>query len=186
MKIVTIDTTGLKGRSPGWEPKIVAVGGAELDSEGRLVAAFGSYVQQSAEHVHDERAQGAWRANGIDPEAVIGATLSEQDAAFLLREWVKDEPVTGFNTPFLKDFLSEDPWGVKQLGDTPCVMARAAKMLSRVKRQFLTRVTLNDALTWALSEGYDLNPAPKIETRAEANAIRIALLSTALNKEEKQ
>ena len=183
MRILTIDTTGLKGRSPGWNPRIVAIGGAELDEQGRLTAAFGSYVHQPPEHVHDERAQGAWRSNGIDPQKVIESKLSEKHAAFLLREWVGSHPVTGFNVEFIKAFLSEEPWSITQLGETPCVMKAAAKVISRQKRQFLLRVSLNDALSWALSGGHETAPPPGLDTRAEANAIRVALLSSALEKE---
>ena len=183
MRIITIDTTGLKGRIQGWEPRVVAVGGAEIRN-GALVAAFGAYIHAPPEHVHDERAQGAWRSNGIDTQKVIEATLSEKDASFLLREWVGENPVTGFNVPFLSDFLKTEPWNITQLGETPCVMDRASKLLSKRKRQFILRVSLNDALSWASGEGYELSSSPGLDTRAEANAIRIALLSIALEKEE--
>ena len=183
MKVLTIDTTGLKGRYLREFPRIVAVGGAQIDDEGHLTTSFGSYVHQSSEHVNDERAQGAWRSNGIDPQKVIEATLSEKDAAFLLKEWVGDSPATGFNVGFLTDFLSQEPWSIRQLGGTPCVMKEAAKVISKKNRQFLLRVSLNDALSWASAEGYETAPSPGIEIRAEANAIRVALLILALEKE---
>jgi len=184
MKVLTIDTTGLKGRIAGWEPRVVAIGGAELDAQGRLTSSFGSYIHQPSEHALDERAQGAWRSNGIDPQKVVGATLSAEEAARLLREWVGTEPATGYNVPFLQDFLGGEPWNVAQLGETPCVMGRASKLISKRKRQFLLRVSLNDAISWASGEGHELTPSPGLDTRAEANAIRVALLSIALEKEE--
>ena len=173
--IVTIDTTGLLDRIPGWGPRVVAVGVAQIE-DGLIVGSAGTLVQQSAAHVFDERAAPAFRVSGILPESVVKSPHDEEDVMRRLRS-VPLGTVTGFNLPFLRDMLSLPPWDRLNLSWGSCVMAEAARVVHGGQR-----INLNAALTWAAERGADLLPPKDATLRCHANAVRIAKLKLELDR----
>jgi len=173
---ITIDTTGLPGRIPGWRPQVVAIGLARVRAS-LIEESFGGLVQRPRDHVMDERARGAFRANGLDPEAVINAPTTEARLAQKLQRSLHGATLRGFNVDFLRPMLDGHPWYLASWGS--CVMQDAA---IRIKGPGIFRITMNQALEWAAEQGHDVLPPENPACRAHANAVRVAKLALALEK----
>ena len=180
---LTLDTTGLTGKVPGWTPRIVALGLALVENN-QVLHSTGGLIHQDADHVSDPRARGAWQFNGIEPRDVVHTTTTESQIAVPLKETLTGCTLRGYNVEFLWSFLSQEPFGLTEWGD--CVMKEAAEKdfvtgkLSRTPRY----PTLNEALYWAAAEGHDVTPPDNTKTRAHANAVRVAKLAIALGKNQ--
>lgn len=205
---LAIDTTGLppgRGSRCGeagvdthsaFTPRVIGIGLAVVDDAGGIVASTGTLVRQPRDHVHDPGAAGAFGANGIDPEDVVKARLSEDEAAAAMKAMIfkaadggRPVPVHGFNVAFLRHFLDQPPWSVDRLPLAfwgHCVMRRAAEVIgaegpegSRGRRGPPTRIAMGKVLAWASERGYDIVVPGTASGRAEANAIRCAKIDAA-------
>ena len=183
---VTLDTTGLPSKIPGWTPRIVALGLA-VTEQGKVLHSTGGLIQQPAEHVEDPRTRGAWEANGIDPASVIAAPATEIEVAASLKEAVRGCTLRGYNVDFLSPFL----WGVPyylQREWGRCVMEEAKRKVfppdGRKRAWQDPRFpTLNESLYWATARGHDVTAPNDVNNRAHANAVRVAKLAIAMESE---
>ncbi len=167
---VAIDTTGLPDRVPGWEPRLVGLGIAVV-ARGVVTESKGGLILQPTDHLHDARARGAWKSNGLSPEAVEAQGEPKGAAlAFLAMTSASHGPLRGFNVSFLQHFLRGMEWG-------PCVMETAAQ---RIMGPMQERIGLIAALEWALEEGHDVSAPTESHHRAHGNAVRVAKLAIAL------
>ena len=178
-----MDTTGLPGRIPGWEPKVIGYGIAfVVDDE--VVFHTGSLVYQPAEIVNDERCYGAFKANGLSREAIYRPENPHEDAvAEQLRQALQGRALRGYGVPkFLKPVLAQQPWGLHAWGD--CVMAEAAPWAKPLRSGKVARYcSLPAALVWAADLGYDVAAPNEVALRSEANAVRVAKLAVVLRQQ---
>jgi len=172
---VAVDTTGLPGRVPGWEPRLVGLGLAVV-AGGVVTENMGGLILQPSDHLRDARARGAWKSNGLSPEAVEEQGEPQEAAlAVLAMTSAAYGTLRGFNAPFLMHFLPGMEWG-------KCVMEEAAKLIMGPMQE---RIGLVVALQWAMEEGHDVAAPSKPHHRAHGNAVRIAKLAIALEQEKK-
>lgn len=87
--VVDLETTGLPGKPPGWEPRVVEVGA--------VVVADGALVAPPEEHLRDPRAAEALRINGLTPDEILARGVPEDEAADRLVRWMVR--VTGESAP---------------------------------------------------------------------------------------
>ncbi len=171
---VAIDTTGLPDKVPGWEPRLVGLGLAVVDG-GVVTENIGGLIMQPPDHLRDPRARGAWKSNGLSPEAVEAQGEPRMAAlVFLAMTSASHGPLRGFNVPFLQHFLRGMEWG-------PCVMGAAAQHIMGPMQE---RIGLIAALQWALEEGHDVSAPTESHHRAHGNAVRVAKLAIALEQEK--
>lgn len=179
---IAVDTTGLPGKIPGWEPKVIGFGIAFVVDDA-VAYHTGSLVYQPPEIVNDERCYGAFKANGLSRESIYRPENPREDAvAAQLRQALGGRPLRGFGVKFLSGVLAAAPWNLTAWGD--CVMEEAAPWAKALRSGKAARYcSLPAALTWAADLGYDVAAPPEVMLRSEANAVRVAKLTVALRQQ---
>ena len=179
---IAVDTTGLPGRIPGWEPKVIGYGIAfVVDDE--VVFHTGSLVYQTPEVVKDERCYGAFKANGLSRDAICRPENPREDVvAAQLRQALGGRALRGYGVPrFLAPVLATAPWNLHAWDS--CVMAEAAPWAKPLRNGKVARYcSLPAALTWAADLGYDVAAPDEVTLRSEANAVRVAKLAVVLRQ----
>lgn len=87
--VIDTETTGLSGRTPGFDPQLVEVGAVVVTTDGRLVSPIGFLVRQPERHLRDARAADALRINGITVDQILAEGLESAAAADRMVTWVE-------------------------------------------------------------------------------------------------
>lgn len=198
--VVDTETTGLPGKPPGWEPRIVEVGAVVVTADLRVVADLGFQVlvKQPADHLRDPRAVGAWGLSDLTPEKVLDDGTAEPIAALWFALWLGwakavhgAARVRAFNQAFDHGFLRRPPWYLEYLRPIgPCIMLEATKAMDR--ENALPRWA-NGEPKWAKAEeaaafyrqrGHEI---PEAGThRALPDAILEAYIAVAMERERRR
>jgi hypothetical protein len=167
---LAVETTGLPNKIPGFEPRLIALGGAVVEG-GVWQRSFAGLVTQPEEHLNHPMAQKAYEINGLTPQMVRDYGIERTVMDPWLLDTLGEGDARGFNVPFLNHFLPDVSWGA-------CVMDEAAQRIRGERR-----IALKAAIDWALEEGFDVAPGgvhPDRRLRVELVATQVAKLAIAI------
>ncbi|MCK6527671.1 hypothetical protein L6R50_08940 [Myxococcota bacterium] len=139
--VVDVETTGIPGVEPGWEPRIVEIGLVAVDVEGRVSGYLDAAVRQPEEHLRDPRAAAALAINRISVDELLAGGHDEESAAKgvvawlgAMREEIGLAELRAYNAWFDLGFLRRPPWSLPErtgLAEGECLMLAAADLMGR-------------------------------------------------------